>query len=211
MCNPCDSSEKHWPCTALKVSVHTSATWLRWTTPEFREPNIKHMQMISNYPHITSSTYFLGNSCYDNTKCPTHPPADIGEIVNVSFTCTSSYKDSFESEPTPWETPQQTIWQCSVCPSDTWSFIFFPFTSLKWFISFANIMKANGTDAMSIDGLPWRNTAEVKGDVPEARSVVRTRVWRTGIEWVVSITWQEAKMNMQTYEKRGEEILVQHS
>lgn len=78
-------------------------------------------------------------------------------------------------------------------------------------ISFENTMKPNRRDAMSIDALPWRKTAEVKGDVPVAQSVVRTRVWRTRIEWVVSITWQEAKTNRQVYEKRGEEILVQHS
>lgn len=37
-------------------------------------------------------------------------------------------------------------------------------------------MKPNRRDAMSIDALPWRKTAEVKGDVPVAQSVVRTRV-----------------------------------
>lgn len=37
-------------------------------------------------------------------------------------------------------------------------------------------MKLNRRDAMSIDALPWRKTVEVKGDVPVAQSVVRTRV-----------------------------------
>lgn len=37
-------------------------------------------------------------------------------------------------------------------------------------------MKPNRRDAMCIDALPWRKTAEVKGDVPVAQSVVRTRV-----------------------------------
>lgn len=34
----------------------------------------------------------------------------------------------------------------------------------------------NRRDAiMSIDALPWRKTAEVKGEVPVAQSVVRTK------------------------------------
>lgn len=64
---------------------------------------------------------------------------------------------------------------CCVCMNDSKSIYIF-FNSLKSLYSLANIMKANRTDAMSVDGLPWRNTAEVIGDVPEGRSVVRTKV-----------------------------------
>jgi len=55
------------------------------------------------------------------------------------------------------------------------SFIILYFGHL--FIFFENTMKTqNRRDAiMSIDALPWRKTAEVKGEVPVAQSVVRTK------------------------------------